>query len=53
MFLAGFVHCDISSGNLLRFSPLDGGPTRGILGDLEYSKDYSKDTKFDPQMVSS
>jgi hypothetical protein len=36
MFLAGWVHRDISSGNLLRFE--DAGSVRGILADLEYAQ---------------
>ncbi|KAA1476312.1 hypothetical protein DENSPDRAFT_884235, partial [Dentipellis sp. KUC8613] len=42
MFLAGWVHRDISGGNMLWFSgtETDG---RGILSDLEYAK------KFDPE----
>ncbi|KAA1476318.1 hypothetical protein DENSPDRAFT_505805 [Dentipellis sp. KUC8613] len=41
MFLAGWVHRDISGGNLLWFSDAEAGG-RGILSDLEYAK------KFDP-----
>ncbi|KAA1476308.1 hypothetical protein DENSPDRAFT_784822 [Dentipellis sp. KUC8613] len=41
MFLAGWVHRDISGGNLLWFSET-GKEGRGILSDLEYAK------KFDP-----
>jgi hypothetical protein len=40
MFLAGYVHRDISSGNLLYFEPGGTAGSRGIIGDLEYAKCY-------------
>ncbi|KAG8929939.1 hypothetical protein FRC01_003486 [Tulasnella sp. 417] len=47
MFLAGWVHRDISSGNIYGYSSqvnsADGAQVRGILADLEYAK------QFDPE----
>ncbi|KAG9007890.1 hypothetical protein FRB90_009170 [Tulasnella sp. 427] len=46
MFLTGWVHRDISSGNVYLFKDnQEAGQVRGILGDLEYAKRFS-DTKF-------
>ena len=36
MFLAGWVHRDISTGNIIVVE--NGGPLRGLLSDLEYAK---------------
>jgi hypothetical protein len=41
LFFAGWVHRDISSGNLLGIKR--DGRTRGILGDLEYAKRFDPD----------
>ncbi|TFY58406.1 hypothetical protein EVG20_g8164 [Dentipellis fragilis] len=41
LFLIGWVHRDISSGNLLWYSTAEGG--RGILSDLEYAKKFNPD----------
>ncbi|KAA1477653.1 hypothetical protein DENSPDRAFT_617523 [Dentipellis sp. KUC8613] len=41
LFLIGWVHRDISSGNLLWYSTTEGG--RGILSDLEYAKKFNPD----------
>ncbi|TFY51829.1 hypothetical protein EVG20_g10819 [Dentipellis fragilis] len=41
LFLVGWVHRDISSGNLLWYSTAEGG--RGILSDLEYAKRFNPD----------
>ncbi|KAA1476268.1 hypothetical protein DENSPDRAFT_827146 [Dentipellis sp. KUC8613] len=43
LFLIGWVHRDISSGNLLWYPTEDGG--RGILSDLEYAKKCTPDGK--------
>jgi hypothetical protein len=51
MFLAGYVHRDISSGNLLYFQPSDGSPARGILSDLEHCKRYNPERGTDSQTV--
>ena len=53
MFLAGWVHRDISSGNLL-YCEID-GKGRGILSDLEYAKEYQAfgdESSVDPKTVS-
>jgi len=52
MFLAGWVHRDISGGNILWYS-LNGSEPRGILSDLEYAK-HIDDTTYctDPKTVS-
>jgi len=52
MFLAGWVHRDISGGNILCYSP-NGSEPRGILSDLEYAK-HVDDTTYctDPKTVS-
>ncbi|KAG8979744.1 hypothetical protein FRB90_007983, partial [Tulasnella sp. 427] len=45
MFLAGWVHRDISSGNVYLFRFKDKGgkeQARGILGDLEYAKAFKQ-----------
>ncbi|KAJ3517940.1 hypothetical protein NLJ89_g193 [Agrocybe chaxingu] len=40
MFLAGWVHRDVSAGNILLDAP-DGQVSRGIIADLEYSKKFN------------
>ncbi|KAG8899286.1 hypothetical protein FRB99_006822, partial [Tulasnella sp. 403] len=42
LFLAGWVHRDISSGNLLRYTELEDGP-KCRLGDLEFMKEFQHD----------
>jgi hypothetical protein len=52
MFLARYVHRDISSGNLLYLRLPDGVSGRGILSDLEYAKDYEEEgSGQDPKTV--
>jgi hypothetical protein len=48
MLLAGWVHRDISGGNLLRYEE------RGILSDLEYARRYtnSHEASKEPKTVS-
>ncbi|KIO24428.1 hypothetical protein M407DRAFT_26139 [Tulasnella calospora MUT 4182] len=47
MFLAGWVHRDISSGNIYAYryqeNGTDGAQVRGILADLEYAKHFDPD----------
>ena len=53
MFLAGWIHRDISSGNLYWFEG-NGGEVRGILADLEYAKRFRPldgNGSLDPKMV--
>ncbi|KAL4062375.1 hypothetical protein J3A83DRAFT_4110133, partial [Scleroderma citrinum] len=53
MFLAGWVHRDISSGNLYWFKGND-GEVRGVLADLEYARHFRpSDGKgsLDPKMI--
>lgn len=55
MFLAGWVHRDISSGNLYRFED-DNGEVQGILADLEYAKRFRPlggKSSSDPKTVSA
>lgn len=42
MFLAGWVHRDISSGNIYAYR-IDGAQVRGILADLEYAKHFDSE----------
>ena len=54
MFLAGWIHRDISSGNILWYS--DQGRARGLLSDLEYAKRFpsnSTSASADPKTVSA
>ena len=54
MFIAGWVHRDISSGNLL-WCDIE-GKKNGILSDLEYAKEYKPfgdESSVDPKTVSS
>lgn len=50
LFLAGWVHRDIGSGNLLLYNG------RGLLADLEYAKKFNADPQkqasADPKTVS-
>lgn len=39
LFLAGWVHRDISAGNILLYKPV-GTDGQGKLGDLEYAREY-------------
>ncbi|KAF9556386.1 hypothetical protein CPC08DRAFT_711279, partial [Agrocybe pediades] len=43
LFLAGWVHRDISSGNLLAYKKDDSGQWRAKLSDLEYAKRFPPD----------
>ncbi|KAG8692388.1 hypothetical protein FRC09_011222 [Ceratobasidium sp. 395] len=38
---AGYVHCDVSSGNILLVPDEGGGGRRGVIVDLEYTKEVS------------
>jgi len=52
MFLAGWVHRDISSGNLYWFEGNNGPEVRGILADLEYARRFRpSDGNPDPKTV--
>ncbi|KAG8896798.1 hypothetical protein FRB99_008646 [Tulasnella sp. 403] len=42
LFLAGWVHRDISAGNILLYKP-PGGTSQGKIGDLEYAREYVYD----------
>lgn len=53
MFLANYMHRDISAANLLFFPTADDGPS-GKIGDLEYAKQFGvflDGAKSDPKTV--
>jgi len=51
LFLAGWVHRDISTGNIIVVEDDDGG-VRGFLSDLEYAKEMSNESSSsDPKTV--
>lgn len=53
MFLAGWVHRDISPGNLLCYDSGDKKGIRGKLADLEYARKFNPDGtgSADPKTV--
>lgn len=54
LFLAGWVHRDISSGDILLYQS-NNGPGQGKIGDLEYAKEFVDETDHsaggDPKTV--
>jgi len=55
MFCAGWVHRDISSGNILAYKARTGDPWIAKLADLEYAKRFPPpegyDASKDPRIV--
>src|SRR5262249_50714102 len=43
LFLAGFVHRDVSTGNIIVVPDKTGKNFRGLLSDFEYAKDITKE----------
>ncbi|KAG8712745.1 hypothetical protein FRC09_019505 [Ceratobasidium sp. 395] len=43
---AGYVHRDVSSGNIILVPDGDGGGRRGVITDLEYTKEVSNQSDF-------
>ncbi|KAJ8483038.1 hypothetical protein ONZ45_g14744 [Pleurotus djamor] len=46
MFCAGWVHRDISSGNVLAFNPAGTMPWQGKVSDLEYARRYPPEATY-------
>jgi serine/threonine protein kinase len=51
MYLAGYIHRDISTGNLLLYAPDGEDSPRGLINDLEYAKLYTDDSDPGVQTV--
>jgi len=51
MYLAGWTHRDVSTGNIIVIER-EGGSQRGKLSDLEYAKEFDSSTRSaDPKTV--
>ena len=49
---AGWVHRDLSLGNLYLYIDPVSGEKRGLIGDFEFAKKVATEVRFDPRIVN-
>ena len=52
IYKAGWVHRDLSLGNLYLYIDPVSGEKRGLIGDFEFAKKVATEVRFDPRIVN-